>query len=164
MAELSHYTMKTLAAAAGGMNLPTLPVTAAYVRACEGNVAEWEDRWHRVADALKPGQDGGTPKPDHAAGGAGPASSSDGTVASQPADDGPVDRPGDRPDDRPGDGARQSAAARERAAQRTPRPSQVASPRPAREGPSGPDPTPPPPQRPDQVYVITSAAPKRPYR
>jgi hypothetical protein len=152
MAELSHYTMKTLAAAAGGLNLPTLPVTAAYVRACDGNVAEWEDRWHRVADALKPGQDGGTPKPDRAADGAGPASSSDGTAAAQPADDGSDD------------GARRGAAARERAAQRTPRPSQVASPRPAREGPSGPDPTPPPPQRPDQVYVITSAAPKRPNR
>ena len=69
MAELSHYTMKTLAAAAGGLNLPTLPVTAAYVRACDGNVAEWEDRWHRVADATK-ARDGGTPEPGRAADGA----------------------------------------------------------------------------------------------
>ncbi len=34
MAELSHYTMKTSAAAAGGLTMPPLPVTAAYVRAC----------------------------------------------------------------------------------------------------------------------------------
>ena len=57
MAELSHYTMKTLASAAGGLNLPTLPVTMAYVRACDGSVADWEDRWHRLADALKSADD-----------------------------------------------------------------------------------------------------------
>ena len=34
--------MKTLASAAGGLRLPTLPVAVAYVRACDGNVAEWE--------------------------------------------------------------------------------------------------------------------------
>ena len=75
MAELSHYTMKTLAAAAGGLNLPTLPVTAAYARACDGNAAEWEDRWHRVADAIKT-RDDGTPEPgrtgDGTAGGSAP--------------------------------------------------------------------------------------------
>ncbi len=49
MAELSHYTMKTLASAAGGLRLPTLPVAVAYVRACGGNVAEWEDRWQKLA-------------------------------------------------------------------------------------------------------------------
>jgi hypothetical protein len=40
MEELSHYTMKTLASAAGGLRLPTLPVTIAYVRTCGGNPAE----------------------------------------------------------------------------------------------------------------------------
>jgi hypothetical protein len=50
MAELSHYTMKTLASAAGGLRLPTLPVAVAYVRACGGNVAEWEERWQKLAD------------------------------------------------------------------------------------------------------------------
>ena len=40
MAETSHFEMKTLAAAAGGLRLPTLPVTVAFVRACGGNVAE----------------------------------------------------------------------------------------------------------------------------
>ena len=49
LAELSHYTMKTLASAAGGLRLPTLPVAVAYVRACGGNVAEWEDRWQTLA-------------------------------------------------------------------------------------------------------------------
>jgi hypothetical protein len=49
LAEVSHYTMKTLASAAGGLRLPTLPVAVAYVRACGGNVAEWEDRWQKLA-------------------------------------------------------------------------------------------------------------------
>jgi hypothetical protein len=49
MAETSHFEMKTLAAAAGGLRLPTLPVAVAFVRACDGNVAEWEERWQRLA-------------------------------------------------------------------------------------------------------------------
>jgi hypothetical protein len=49
MAEVSHYTMKTLVSAAGGLRLPTLPVAVAYVRACGGNVAEWEERWQKLA-------------------------------------------------------------------------------------------------------------------
>ena len=49
MAEASHYTMKTLVSAAGGLRLPTLPVAVAYVRACGGNVAEWEERWQKLA-------------------------------------------------------------------------------------------------------------------
>ncbi len=52
MAERSHYTMKTLASAAGGLRLPTLPVAIAYVRACGGDVAEWEDRWHKLAEKI----------------------------------------------------------------------------------------------------------------
>jgi hypothetical protein len=58
LAEVSHYTMKTLVSAAGGLRLPTLPVAVAYVRACGGNVAEWEERWQKLvtkitADASK---------------------------------------------------------------------------------------------------------------
>jgi hypothetical protein len=49
LAETSHFSMKTLVAAAGGLRLPTLPVAVAYVRACGGNVAEWEDRWQKLA-------------------------------------------------------------------------------------------------------------------
>jgi hypothetical protein len=52
MAETSHYTMKTLVSAAGGLRLPTLPVAVAYVRACGGNLAEWEDRWQKLADKI----------------------------------------------------------------------------------------------------------------
>jgi hypothetical protein len=52
MAELSHFTMKTLAAAAGGLQLPTLPVAVAYVRACGGNVADWEERWQKLATKI----------------------------------------------------------------------------------------------------------------
>ncbi|MEJ2859332.1 MULTISPECIES: nSTAND1 domain-containing NTPase [unclassified Saccharothrix] len=50
----AHYSATTLSDAAGGRKLPTLAVTLAYVRACEGDVAEWEDRWHRVAAEVLP--------------------------------------------------------------------------------------------------------------
>ena len=53
MAEKSHYTMRTLASAAGGLRLPTLPVLIAYVRACGGDVAEWEDRWGKLVKSKK---------------------------------------------------------------------------------------------------------------
>ena len=166
MAELSHYTMKTLAAAAGGLNLPTLPVTAAYVRACDGDVAEWEDRWHRVADAIK-ARDGGTPEPgraaDGAAGGSAPGGPGAGRTGSGPGAGPAGNEPaGNEPDH----GAPRGTASGEPAGQRAPRPSQVASPRPAREGPSAADAAPPrpPDPGPEQVYVITSAAPRRPYR
>nr|MDQ2816111.1 helix-turn-helix domain-containing protein [Actinomycetota bacterium] len=52
LAESSHYEMKTLAAAAGGLRLPTLPVAVAYVRACGGGIAEWEERWQKLATKL----------------------------------------------------------------------------------------------------------------
>ena len=52
MAEVSHYEMKTLAAAAGGLRLPSLPVAVAFVRACDGNVAEWEERWQKLAGRI----------------------------------------------------------------------------------------------------------------
>ena len=76
MAEVSHYEMKTLAAAAGGLRLPTLPVAVAFVRACGGNVAEWEERWQKIAekitsDAAKKrkadGEDAEPPEPADAA-------------------------------------------------------------------------------------------------
>jgi len=55
MAEKSHYTMRTLASAAGGLRLPTLPVLIAYVNACDGDVAEWEERWDRLMKSGKKG-------------------------------------------------------------------------------------------------------------
>jgi hypothetical protein len=53
MAEKSHYTMRTLASAAGGLRLPTLPVLIAYVNACGGDVTEWEERWGRLTKSGK---------------------------------------------------------------------------------------------------------------
>jgi hypothetical protein len=53
MAEKSHYTMRTLASAAGGLRLPTLPVLIAYVKACGGDVAEWEERWGKLVKSKK---------------------------------------------------------------------------------------------------------------
>jgi Helix-turn-helix domain len=51
MAEKSHYTMRTLASAAGGLRLPTLPVLIAYVRACGAEQTEWEERWGKLMRA-----------------------------------------------------------------------------------------------------------------
>ena len=55
MAEKSHYTMRTLASAAGGLRLPTLPVLIAYVNACSGDVSDWEERWDRLVKSGKKG-------------------------------------------------------------------------------------------------------------
>ena len=55
MAEKSHYTMRTLASAAGGLRLPTLPVLIAYVNACGGDVSEWEERWGKLIKSGKKG-------------------------------------------------------------------------------------------------------------
>ena len=60
MAEKSHYTMRTLASAAGGLRLPTLPVLIAYVNACGGDVSDWEERWDRL---VKSGKKGGAVVP-----------------------------------------------------------------------------------------------------
>ncbi|MBB5850275.1 helix-turn-helix domain-containing protein [Amycolatopsis umgeniensis] len=45
----AHYSSTTLSDAAGGRRLPSLDVTLAYVRACGGDVEQWERRWHSVA-------------------------------------------------------------------------------------------------------------------
>lgn len=61
MAEKSHYTMRTLASAAGGLRLPTLPVLIAYVQACGGDVGEWEERWGKLVKSAKKGQTAALP-------------------------------------------------------------------------------------------------------
>jgi hypothetical protein len=92
MAEKSHYTMRTLASAAGGLRLPTLPVLMAYVRACDGDLSEWEERWDKLMKADKDSQaatpsagaDSGRPAgapATRAAPGAAPAGSPDGGAA-----------------------------------------------------------------------------------
>jgi hypothetical protein len=153
MAELSHYTMKTLASAAGGVKLPTLPVTAAYVRACGSNVAEWEDRWHDVAALVEPAGDRPESEPERAHGApaetapAGPGNGEPGGRAG-PGGAGGAGGPGGARDGEPGEDPRR----------RTPPPE--AGPRTS----PGPGSQRPPSRGPEQVYVITSAAPKRPYR
>jgi hypothetical protein len=52
LAERAHYSVAALSEAAAGRKLPTLAVTLAYVRACEGNAEEWEKRWHELAAEL----------------------------------------------------------------------------------------------------------------
>ncbi|MGW1712512.1 nSTAND1 domain-containing NTPase [Streptomyces sp. NPDC002156] len=52
LAEQAHYSISTLSSAASGQRLPTLAVTLAYVRACDGDVEEWEQLWREVAVLL----------------------------------------------------------------------------------------------------------------
>jgi hypothetical protein len=49
MARRAHFSSTTLSDAAGGKRLPSLAVTVAFVRACGGDAAEWEQRWHLIA-------------------------------------------------------------------------------------------------------------------
>lgn len=53
MEEREHFSYTTFSKAASGQQLPTLAVTKAYVRACQGNVEEWTARWRQVNDALQ---------------------------------------------------------------------------------------------------------------
>jgi hypothetical protein len=202
MAELSHYTMKTLASAAGGLNLPTLPVIMAYVRACDGTVPEWEDRWHRLADALKQAADDTGDERDaqdasdardsqgggarHSRGAQDDQSGRDprggpdrrdsreprrgpGAHDPQGGPDRPDSRGGpDRPDSQGGPAGPDSRGGPgERAGRSGPWPSQVASPPSAPSGGPAGGAGPVNEQAPgssEQVYVITSAAPRRPQR
>ncbi|MEU3570325.1 hypothetical protein AB0E96_18155 [Kitasatospora sp. NPDC036755] len=63
MAGRTRYSVATLSRAAGGQQLPSLPVVSAYVEACGGDAAEWERRWHAVVReaAAGGGDDAGAP-------------------------------------------------------------------------------------------------------
>lgn len=52
LANKAHYSISTLSSAASGQRLPTLAVTLAYVRACDGDLEEWERRWREAAECL----------------------------------------------------------------------------------------------------------------
>lgn len=52
MAGLAHFSRASLSAAARGRELPTLQVTMAYVRVCNGPVSEWRRRWEAARDRL----------------------------------------------------------------------------------------------------------------
>ncbi|MGB3438045.1 MAG: hypothetical protein WBA97_04755 [Actinophytocola sp.] len=45
----AHYSAAALSEAAGGRKLPSLSVTLAYVRACDGDTAVWEQRWRELS-------------------------------------------------------------------------------------------------------------------
>lgn len=61
MAARTGSGASTLAQAASGERLPSLPTLVAYVQACGGDVAQWEERWREVAQAaaarLRPDED-----------------------------------------------------------------------------------------------------------
>jgi hypothetical protein len=48
LAARAHYPSDVLKEAEGGPSLPSLPILAAYVRACDADVPEWEERWRRL--------------------------------------------------------------------------------------------------------------------
>ncbi|MFJ8076754.1 WD40 repeat domain-containing protein [Streptomyces sp. NPDC096176] len=49
MAQRAQYGVTTLSQAAAGKHLPTRAVTLAYVKACGGDVIEWERRWREAS-------------------------------------------------------------------------------------------------------------------
>ncbi|ALG08311.1 hypothetical protein AOZ06_16575 [Kibdelosporangium phytohabitans] len=67
MGRAAHYSATTLSAAAGGRKLPSRAVTLAFVRACGGDEAEWEQRWHAVAVELN-GKSATTPSVENVTG------------------------------------------------------------------------------------------------
>ncbi|MBB4693151.1 nSTAND1 domain-containing NTPase [Paractinoplanes abujensis] len=58
----TNYSAAALSEAVSGRRLPSLAVTVAFVRACDGDADEWTDRWRRLADA-QPGAPGAPPSP-----------------------------------------------------------------------------------------------------
>jgi hypothetical protein len=84
MAEKSHYTMRTLASAAGGLRLPTLPVLIAYVNACSGDLGEWEERWGKLMKSGRKGGAAALPAAGQDARAADPGSAPDGAGSGLP--------------------------------------------------------------------------------
>src|SRR5436305_5075061 len=52
LAQSAGFGATTLGEAAGGVRFPSLDVTLAYVGACGGDTAEWEERWQLVNGLL----------------------------------------------------------------------------------------------------------------
>ncbi|WP_406483288.1 hypothetical protein [Streptomyces platensis] len=52
MARRAGYSAATLSQAAAGERLPTLAVLLAYVRACRGDIEEWQHRWEQTDQEL----------------------------------------------------------------------------------------------------------------
>ncbi|MFC0439678.1 protein kinase [Kutzneria buriramensis] len=64
LATKAGYSHSALAAAASGESLPTLDVTLAYVGACGGDQAIWEQRWRKLAARLRMTHPGLLPEAD----------------------------------------------------------------------------------------------------
>jgi hypothetical protein len=52
LAARAHFPSDILKEAEHGSDLPGLPILTAYVRACDGDVIEWEERWRRLASEV----------------------------------------------------------------------------------------------------------------
>lgn len=75
LAKQAHYSASALSQAANGRVMPSLGVTLGFVKACGGDVAEWECRWRLLsAEATPDGECGPiaedmleqrSPAPDH---------------------------------------------------------------------------------------------------
>jgi hypothetical protein len=52
LAARAHFPSNILKEAENGPLLPSLPILTAYVRACEGDVPDWEERWRRLASEV----------------------------------------------------------------------------------------------------------------
>ncbi len=52
LAARAHYPSDILKEAENGPLLPGLPILTAYVRACDGNVPDWEERWRRLTSEI----------------------------------------------------------------------------------------------------------------
>jgi transcriptional regulator with XRE-family HTH domain len=52
MAARAGYSAAALSRAAAGARFPTLEVTLAFVRACDGDAAEWQLRWRQARDLV----------------------------------------------------------------------------------------------------------------
>jgi hypothetical protein len=53
LAARAHYPSDVIKEAEHGPSLPGLPILAAYVRACDGDVPEWEERWRRLGGEVR---------------------------------------------------------------------------------------------------------------
>lgn len=62
MASRAHYSATTLSVACSGTSLPSLDVTLAFVRACDGPVEYWRRRW-QDADGMSDTPASGSPAP-----------------------------------------------------------------------------------------------------
>jgi len=58
----TSYSAAALSEALSGRRLPSLAITAAIVRACDGDTGEWTERWRDLA-AAQPGAHGDVPAP-----------------------------------------------------------------------------------------------------